>query len=99
VQSREKTEALPRWTLINGVNLGRVTDRAVGPDERLVVPAGILAVCDVPDVIAIAGDIVSGREARHDPAGVNARDVAGRGRLPLLEPRAEIGHPPVVYPV
>ena len=35
-------------------------------DLRLVVAAGVLAVGDVDDVVAVAADVVADAEARHD---------------------------------
>ena len=58
-----------------------VAHRAVGADLRLVVAAGILAVVDVDDVIAVAVDVVGHADARHDAVGVDADDRAGRRRF------------------
>ena len=101
IHSRREPIALTAGTGVVHLDEHRIAHRAVGPNQRFVVPAGVLAVREVQDVVAIAADVVRRSETRHDAAGVDARDVARVGEgIHLLVPRAEIERPAVVgHPV
>ena len=96
VQPGREVEALTGGTLVDAEDVGRVADGAVAADLHFLISPGVLAERHVHDVIAVAGDVVAGRKARHDPVRLHADDVPGGFGEHVLVSRAEVGRPAIV---
>src|SRR5574342_69531 len=85
--------ALSRRPLIYGRDVDGIGDGTIGADLDFVVPAGVLPIDDVDDMIPVAEHVVRRGEAGNDSVVIDADNPTRRFGPHVFEAGADVGGP------